>query len=315
MSPAPPAAAAARLRAALAAASPARGLVVPSCYDALGARMIARAGFPACFVSGFSVSAARLAMPDAGLLSYGEMLDQAGQVAAAAGIPVICDGDTGFGNAQNVQRTVRGMAGAGLACLMLEDQAVPKRDFGAPGEVVPRPEALRRLRAAVHAAEAMRASGGDILVIGRTDARNAAGSASGLAEALWRGAAFAAEGADLVFVTGPQGEAEMAEIRAAAPVPQIVQVDEPGRPPLAPATVHGLGFEVALYGVSLVLAAARAFEAALADMAAGRPLPPERRLDPAAMAEIVGVADYLAVDSALDAEAAASASASNPRRR
>lgn len=95
-------------------------LTVPSCYDALGFRMIARAGFPAAFLSGFSVSAARLGLPDAGLLSYGEMAAQARDVAASAPIPLIVDADTGFGNAQNVQRTVRGLAAAGAACLMLE---------------------------------------------------------------------------------------------------------------------------------------------------------------------------------------------------
>lgn len=269
---------------------------MPSCYDALGMRMIARAGFPAAFLSGFSVSAARLGVPDAGLLSYGEMVAHARDVAAAAAIPLIVDGDTGFGNAQNVQRTVRGFAAAGAACLMLEDQESPKRDFGAPGAVVPRAEALRRMKAAVRA----RNAGTAILVIGRTDARNAAGRARGLDEALWRAAAFADLGADLVFVTGPHDRRELRRIRAAAAVPQLVQVDEPGRRPLAPADVHGLGFEVALYGVSLVLAAAAAFRDALAAMAAGRPVPPERAVTAAEIGEIVGVPDYLAVDRDLE---------------
>jgi len=283
---------AARLRAHLA-----RGrLIVPSCYDALGFRMIARAGFPAAFLSGFSVSAARLGAPDAGLLSYGEMAAQVRDVAAAAAIPLLVDGDTGFGNAQNVQRTVRGFQAAGAACLMLEDQESPKRDFGAPGRVVARPEALRRVKAAVRAREA----GADLLVIGRTDARNAAGPATGLAEALWRAAAFADLGADLVFVTGPHDRRELGRIRRAAAVPQLVQVDEPGRAPLAPRDVHRLGFEIALYGVSLVLAAAAAFRDALAAMAAGRPVPARRRVTAAEIGEIVGVADYLAVDRDLD---------------
>ena len=283
---------AARLRAQLA-----RGrLTVPSCYDALGFRMIARAGFPAAFLSGFSVSAARLGVPDAGLLSYGEMAAQTRDVAASASIPLIVDGDTGFGSAQNVQRTVRGFAAAGAACLMLEDQESPKRDFGAPGAVVPRRDALRRVKAAVQAREA----GAEILIIGRTDARNAAGRASGLDEALWRAAAFADLGADLVFVTGPHDGAELERIRGAARVPQIVQVDEPGRPWLGPAQAHELGFEVALYGISLVLAAAAAFRDALAAMAAGRPLPGDRAVTSGEIGDIVGVADYLAVERDLE---------------
>jgi 2-methylisocitrate lyase-like PEP mutase family enzyme len=271
------------------------GLTVPSCYDALGFRLVAQAGFPAAFLSGFSVSAARLGVPDAGLLSYGEMADQARNVAASAAIPLIVDADTGFGNAQNVQRTVRGLASAGAACLMLEDQESPKRDFGAPGGVVARAEALRRVKAAVRAREA----GTDILVIGRTDARNAAGEASGLKEALWRASAFADLGADLVFVTGPKSMSELERIRAAVDVPQIVQVDDPGRPPLAPKEVHGLGFEVALYGVSLVFAAAAAFKDALQRMRRGLALEAGRTVTPEEMAAIVGVADYLAVDRAL----------------
>jgi 2-methylisocitrate lyase-like PEP mutase family enzyme len=283
---------AARLRERLAAGR----LTVPSCYDALGFRMIARAGFPAAFLSGFSVSAARLGVPDAGLLSFGEMAAQVRDVAAAAAIPLLVDADTGFGNAQNVQRTVRGFVAAGAACLMLEDQEAPKRDFGAPGRVVSREEARRRVKAAVRAREA----GADVLIIGRTDARNAAGPASGLDEALWRARAFADLGADLVFVTGPNDERELERVRHAARVPQIVQVDEPGRGPLAPARVHALGFEVALYGITLVLAAAAAFRDALAAMAAGLSLPPERAATFGEIGDIVGVRDYLAVERDLE---------------
>jgi 2-methylisocitrate lyase-like PEP mutase family enzyme len=296
MDPQPVSTPAARLRQALA-----RGrLTVPSCYDALGFRMIHQAGFPAAFLSGFSVSASRLGMPDAGLLSYGELADQARDVAAAAPLPLIVDADTGFGNAQNVQRSLRGLARAGAAAVILEDQESPKRDFGAPGAVVPRAEALRRIRAAILARDA----GADILVVARTDARNAAGAESGLAEALWRAAAFADLGADLVFVTGPHDDSELARIRAAAPAPMIVQVDDPGGRKLAVQDAHGLGFEIALYGVTLVFAAAAAFRDAIADMRAGRPLAAARGIGLDAMSAIVGVDAYQAVDAALAAPAA-----------
>ncbi len=268
------------------------GLTVPSCYDALGFRMIHQAGFPAAFLSGFSVSAAKLGVPDAGLLSYGEMAGQARDVAASAPMPLIVDADTGFGNAQNVQRTVQGLASAGAACLMLEDQESPKRDFGAPGAVVSRADALRRVKAAVQARDA----GADILIIGRTDARNAAGADSGLAEALWRAQAFADLGADILFVTGPHDRREMQKIRAATKLPLIVQVDEPGRPALRPASVHKIGFTIALYGVTLVFAAAGAFRDAIRHMKAGRAVPADRVVTPAAMSEIVGVPAYLKVD-------------------
>ena len=273
-------------------------LTVPSCYDALGFRMAHQAGFPAAFLSGFSVSAARLGVPDAGLLSYGELADQARDVAAAAPLPLIVDADTGFGNAQNLQRCLRGLAQAGAAAAILEDQESPKRDFGAPGAVVPRAAALRRVRAAVMAREA----GADILVVARTDARNAAGVESGLGEALWRAAAFADLGADVVFVTGPHDAAELARVRAAAAIPMIVQVDDPTRRPLPVAQARRLGFEIALYGVTLVFAAAAAFRAAMADMSAGRPVSARRRVAPAEMASIVGVGEYEALDAALDAK-------------
>lgn len=146
-----------------------------------------------------------------------------------------------------------------------------------------------------------REAGADVLIIGRTDARHAAGAASGLDEALWRAAAFADLGADLVFVTGPRGHEELTRVRAAARVPQLVQVDEPGQPPLAPASVHELGFEIALYGITLVFAAAGAFRDALAAMAAGRAVAAERVVTPDEMGEIVGVGEHLAAER--DAEA------------
>src|SRR5262245_65871911 len=102
-------------------------LITPSCFDALSAKLIERAGFPLAFMSGFAVSASRLGLPDTGLISYGEMIDTGRNVCAAVKIPVIGDADTGYGNAMNVKRTVRGYAQAGFACAMIEDQRAPKR--------------------------------------------------------------------------------------------------------------------------------------------------------------------------------------------
>jgi 2-methylisocitrate lyase-like PEP mutase family enzyme len=274
-----------------------RILLAPGVYDAFTALIAEQAGFEALYLTGAGIAYTRLGRPDIGLVTQSEVEDTLANICERVRAPVIVDADTGFGNAQNVQRTVRGLAAAGAACLMLEDQETPKRDFGAPCAVVSRGDAVRRVKAAVRAREA----GTDMLIIGRTDARNAAGQAHGLDEALWRAAAFADLGADLVFVTGPHDGTELARIRGAAPVPQLVQVDEPGRPPLAPAQVHELGFEMALYGITLVLAAAAAFRDALAAMAAGRPRPGDRAVTAAEIGEIVGVADYLAVDRDLDA--------------
>ncbi|GAQ83983.1 phosphoenolpyruvate carboxylase family protein [Klebsormidium nitens] len=98
----------------------------PACHDALSAHLIERAGFKLAFMSGFSVSATRLAAPDAGLISYGEMVDQARLIAAATRLPVIGDGDTGYGNAMNVKRTVEGYARVGMAGILIEDQCRPE---------------------------------------------------------------------------------------------------------------------------------------------------------------------------------------------
>ncbi len=123
-------------------------LVMPCCFDALSARLVEEAGFPLTFMSGFAVSAARLALPDTGLISYGEMLDQGRNICSAVSIPVIGDADTGYGNALNVKRTVDGYARAGFACAMIEDQLAPKRCGHTRGkQVVGRDEALARIRA------------------------------------------------------------------------------------------------------------------------------------------------------------------------
>src|SRR6187200_3551669 len=102
-------------------------LVMPGCHDAISARLIEEAGFELGFMSGFAVSAARLGMPDTGLISYGEIVEQGQNICRAVSIPMIGDGDTGFGGAQNIKRTVHGYARAGFASIMLEDQVAPKR--------------------------------------------------------------------------------------------------------------------------------------------------------------------------------------------
>ena len=127
-------------------------LTLPCCFDALSARLIEQAGFPLTFMSGFAVAAARLALPDTGLITVTEMLDQGRAICQAVSIPVIGDGDTGHGNPVNVRRTVEQFGLAGFAAVMIEDQVAPKR-CGHTGvkEVVSRAEALARIRAAVEA--------------------------------------------------------------------------------------------------------------------------------------------------------------------
>jgi len=274
-----------RLRALLAAP----GLhVMPCCFDALSARLIERAGFPLTFMSGFAVSAARLALPDTGLISYGEMVERGREICAAVSIPVIGDGDTGYGNPVNVKRTVHGYARAGFACVMIEDQLAPKRCGHTRGkEVVPRGEALARMRAALDARDEARAAGHDVLVMARTDAR----AGHGLDEAIARGRAFAELGADIVFVEAPRDEAELARVAREIPVPTMANLVEDGDTPLLPpARLEALGFRIAAYPLTLLHAAVYAMQEALAGLKAGRPL--ERRLSFAALRELLGFDAY-----------------------
>jgi len=259
-------------------------LLMPCCFDGLSARLVEQAGFPLTFMSGFAVSAARLARPDTGLISYGEMLDQGRAILEAVNIPVIGDGDTGYGNAANVQRTVEGYARAGFAGIMIEDQLAPKRCGHTRGKaVVDRAEALARIRAAVRARE----GGADILIMARTDAR----AVAGFDEALWRMRAFADLGADILFLEAPRDEAEMRRFCEETPGPRMANMLEEGLTPvLPPERLAEIGYKIAAYPLTLLNAAVYAMREALDELAAGRV--PSRRVDFATIRAIVGFDDY-----------------------
>ncbi len=259
--------------------------VMPCCFDALSARLIERAGFPLTFMSGFAVSAARLGLPDTGLISYGEMLDQGRNICEAVSIPVIGDADTGYGNPVNAKRTVRGYASAGFACVMIEDQLAPKRCGHTAGkEVVSREEALARVRAAVDARE----EGAEVLIMARTDARQG----HGFDEALWRCQAFADLGADITFFEAPRSESEMARVCREIPGPQMANMVEQGETPvLSSEQLRSLGYRIAAYPLTLLSSSIRAMNEALEDLASGSP-GGQGVLDFEALREIVGFPDY-----------------------
>ncbi|MBM5793254.1 MAG: isocitrate lyase/PEP mutase family protein [Cyanobacteria bacterium K_DeepCast_0m_m1_088] len=266
--------------------------LMPCCFDALSARLVEQAGFGLTFMSGFAVAAARAALPDTGLLTVSEMLDQGRSICSAVSIPVIGDGDTGHGNTANVRRTVQQFAAAGFAGLMLEDQVAPKR-CGHTGvrEVVSRQEALSRIRAAVAARDA----GADLVIVARTDARSAlaatAGEAAALDEAIWRLNAFADLGAEVLFLEAPRSEAELEEVCRQVPGWRMVNMLEEGITPVVPPErLEAMGFRLAAYPLTLLSCAAAAMQAALADLAAGRT--PEARLDFASLRRLVGFEAY-----------------------
>src|SRR5262245_41356416 len=199
-------------------------LTMPGCHDGMSARLIENAGFELGFMGGSAVSAARLAMPAAGLISYGELVQQATNICHSVSIPRIGDRDTGFGSAQNIKRTVRGYADAGFACIMLEDQVAPKRCGHTEGKsVVGRDEALTRIRAAVDARDA----GADILIMARTDAR----ACISLDEAIARCRAFHDLGADITFLEAPVSEDEMRRYCREVPGPKMANLIEGGKTP------------------------------------------------------------------------------------
>jgi len=259
--------------------------IMPCCFDALSARMIERSGFEFSFMSGFAVSATRLAAPDTGLISFGEMLDQGRSICEAVNLPIIGDADTGYGNPLNVRRTVGAYARAGFAGAMIEDQLAPKRCGHTRGkEVVDRETSYQRIRAAVDVREA----GEDILIMARTDAR----AGHGLGEAIERCRAFADLGADILFLEAPQSEAEMEELCRELPgLPKMANIVEDGdTPALPPARLEQIGFKIAAYPLTLLSSAARAMQDALDALAAGAQAP--ARLSFGELQDLVGFAEY-----------------------
>jgi 2-methylisocitrate lyase-like PEP mutase family enzyme len=222
-------------------------LVAPCCYDALSARLIEQAGFEMTFMSGFSASASRIGQPDLGLMSYGEVVDQTRNIAEATSLPFVADGDTGYGNAMNVIRTVKGLARAGAAAVMIEDQVAPKRCGHTTGkEVVERDIAFDRIKAAVDA----RAEE-DVMLLARTDAR----TGHGLSEAITRAQTFYELGADIIFIEAPESVAEMQQIGAEVPGLLMTNMLEGGATPILPqAELRDMGFNLAAYPLTLLAA-------------------------------------------------------------
>lgn len=262
---------------------------MPGCYDAMSARLIAEAGCEVGFMSGFAVSASRLGMPDTGLISYAELVEQGQNVCRSAAIPMIGDGDTGFGSAQNIKRTVQGYAHAGFACIMLEDQVAPKRCGHAEGKaVVGRDEAVMRIQAAVDA----RNAGEDILIMARTDAR----ACVGLEEAIARCRAFREIGADITFLEAPTTEEEMRDYCNQVDGPKMANVIEGGKTPqLSPKAFEAMGYAIVVYPLTLLNVSIQAMRDALRGLVNGQR--PAMAMDFEALKSAVGFPAYYAEEA------------------
>ncbi|MFJ7128529.1 methylisocitrate lyase [Streptomyces sp. NPDC098101] len=270
-----------------------RLLRMPGAVNPYSARLIQDAGFDAVYLSG-AVLAADLGLPDIGLTTSAEVAARAQQTARVTGLPVLVDADTGFGEPLNAARTVQLFEDAGLAGLHLEDQVNPKRCGHLDGKsVVPREEMVRRVRAA---ADARRDP--DFLLMARTDAR----SVEGLGAAIDRAKAYVDAGADAVFPEALADEAEFEAFRKAVDVPLLANMTEFGRSPLLGArALEELGYNIALYPVTLFRLAMGAVEEGLRVLAAEGTQEPllDRMQTRSRLYEVLGYERYAAFDSAV----------------
>ena len=233
--------------------------VAPGAYDSWSARLIEQAGFPLCYLTGFGASASHLGAPDIGLMTGSEMAGLAGRVAATVSVPVMADADTGYGSVLNVRHTVKAYRRAGVAAMQLEDQESPKRCGHLEGkQVVEVAEMVAKIKAAKDEA------GDDLLIIARTDAR----AVLGLDDALARGHAYHEAGADILFIEAPRDLDELGVVtQELHHAPLLANMVEGGKTPYLSADVLGeMGFSVAIYPITALLAATGAVRQALSQM-------------------------------------------------
>jgi 2-methylisocitrate lyase-like PEP mutase family enzyme len=225
-------------------------LIMPGVYDALSAKIAARAGFEVTFITGYSLSATLLGEPDFGLLTQTEVVNAAQRICSVIDIPVIVDADTGYGNAINVIRTVQDLIRAGAGGMFLEDQVWPKRCGHMRGkQVIPLEEQLNKLRAAVEAK-----GQNDFFIVARTDSRQALG----LDEAIKRGIAFKNTGVDAIFIEAPESKEEMREISKHVKGHLVANMLERGVTPLmGPGELKELGFNLVVWPLAPLYSVAK----------------------------------------------------------
>ncbi|XP_010515447.1 PREDICTED: uncharacterized protein LOC104791295 isoform X2 [Camelina sativa] len=260
----------------------------PCCFDALSAKLIEQSGFPYCITSGFSISVARLGLPDKGLISYGEMLDQSQQITQSVTIPVIGDGGNGYGNAMNVKRTVKGYIKAGFAGIIINDQVCSGDTVSERRRVVSREEAVMRIKSAV---DARRECDSDIVIVAQTDSREAIS----LEESLVRARAFTDAGADVLAIDSLVSREEMKAFCNVYPlVPKLASMLESGGkvPILNPLELEEIGYKLVAYPLSLIGVSLQAMQDALLAIKGGRIPPPGSMASLGEIDEILGFDTY-----------------------
>lgn len=232
-------------------------LLLPGCFNALSARLIEQAGFPAAYISGAGVASNFLGYPDIGLISMAEILENARNIAQVTNIPVICDADTGYGNAVNVIRTVREFENAGIAGIQLEDQVMPKKCGHTEGKLlISKEEMVQKIKAATDTRK-----DADFILVIRTDAI----AVNGIEDALDRASAYREAGADVVFVEAPQNVEQMKLITRTIKAPLLANmVDGGGKTPiLSSAELKDLGYNLAIYPTALWMASIKSMQEVL----------------------------------------------------
>ena len=240
--------------------------VVPAAHDALSARLIEDAGFEAVFMSGAGISASHIGAPDMGVMSYGEVLACGRSICEAVSIPVMGDADTGYGNSSNVRRTVLGLAKAGLAAVMIEDQVFPKRCGFLDGvTVVDRQDARARVAAALEARDEI----GSTLLIGRTDATGSLGIEEGIARARM----FEDMGCDVIYLEGARTRQDLERFCRSVSAPKMfVAAEGLSEPPPSHAELADMGYSIVVWALSLLNTSMHAMQRALACLRADRPI-------------------------------------------
>jgi 2-methylisocitrate lyase-like PEP mutase family enzyme len=260
-------------------------LLLPCAHDALAARLIERAGFAAYSIGGFPLVGARHALPDIGLIGYGEMSAGIRDIIAASRLPVLVDADDGYGDVKNVTRTIAAYESMGVSAVFIEDQRAPKRCGHMAGkEIIEARVMTEKIRAAASARR-------DMFLIARTDAR----AVYGLDEALRRGELYLHAGADGIFVEAPQSMDELVRIgRAFKDVPQLANMLEGGgrTPIVAPDELFRLGFAMVAYPTTLLFRVVRTIETALADLKRGVVTGGNVSTDFETFKDITGFADW-----------------------
>jgi carboxyvinyl-carboxyphosphonate phosphorylmutase len=231
-------------------------LVVPASYDMVSAKLIERAGFEAVYLSGYGHAASHLGLPDAGLISFSEMLERLHNLVRSVQIPVLADADTGFGGAINVRRTVQEYEWAGAQAIQIEDQEFPKKCGHTAGKRLVKAEEMTKK---IEAARASRRSD-NFLVIARTDAI----SVAGIDEAIRRGRLYQSAGADIIFIESPATVEQIRRIANSFQKPLMLNQIEGGQTPTLPVReLQALGYKIAAYALTALMASVRAMQRTL----------------------------------------------------